>query len=59
MAALMFSNRNHQSDDAMTPLLWSTTVFFDRYLLLGADGTIDDFGPREPIQLRSIENVAK
>ena len=42
--------------------LWSLTVFFEQYLLTGADGTKDDFGPVEPIDLgivRSSQLAAK
>ncbi len=32
MVATVFSNRSHGSDEAMVPLLWSTTVFFEMYM---------------------------
>jgi hypothetical protein len=35
--------------------LWSATVFFEKYMLDGADGTAEDFGPKDPIVLKSVE----
>lgn len=38
-----------------SPRMWSMTVFFERYLLHGADATEEDFGPKDPVMLRSLE----
>lgn len=35
--------------------LWSATVFFERYMELGADGTRKDFGPKRPRKLKLAE----
>lgn len=35
--------------------LWSATVFFERYMRFGGDGTLEDFGPKEPIILKPVE----
>jgi hypothetical protein len=42
-------------NDGPTPRIWSLTVFFEKYICDGGDGTADDFGPKEPIVLKSIE----
>jgi hypothetical protein len=44
-----------QSDDGMCPKLWSTVVFFEKYICDGAEETADDFGPKEPVALKSVE----
>jgi hypothetical protein len=31
--------------DGYAPRIWSLTVFYEQYLLYGAAGTEDDFGP--------------
>ena len=54
MAALVFSNRQHGSDEAVSPMIWSVTVFFESYLREGAEGTREDFGPRAPVELREV-----
>lgn len=41
-------------DEGLTPKLWSVTVFFEQYMRLGADGTLDDFGPKEPVKLNAV-----
>lgn len=40
------------ADVGYTPMRWSLTVFFERYLRHGSAGTLDDFGPKEPVALR-------
>ncbi len=52
MAAIVFSNRQHGSDEAVSPMIWSVTVFFESYMIDGADGTLEDFGPKEPTELK-------
>lgn len=37
--------------------LWSLTVFFEKYMCDGADGTHEDFGPKEPVTLHTITDV--
>lgn len=36
--------------------IWSLTVFFERYLLVGANGTHEDFGPKGAPVLSLIPN---
>jgi len=38
-------------DGSYAPILWSLTVFFEKYMIDGADATADDFGPKEPVEL--------
>lgn len=40
-------------------LLWSLTVYFENYMLHGADKTQDDFGPKEPVELGIVRGPAK
>lgn len=37
------------------PILWSATVFFEEYLRYGAKETQADFGPSEPVELKSVK----
>lgn len=39
-------------DDPLHPHLWCVTVFFESYLAMGAGGTAQTFGPKEPVKLR-------
>ena len=34
--------------------VWSLAVFFEQYMLTGAKGTRDDFGPKEPVKLEAV-----
>lgn len=43
------------SDGDISQRLWSLTVFFERYMLMGAEGTLEDFGPKEPVDLKAVE----
>lgn len=36
--------------------LWCLTVFFERYMHLGADVTQADFGPKEPVELGIVRS---
>lgn len=50
------SIRTHEvSDGSYAPMLWCLTVFFEQYLRDGAEGTKDDFGPKEPVNLEEIK----
>jgi hypothetical protein len=57
MAALLMSGRNERSDEGVAPMIWSATVFFEVYMHEGADGTMADFGPKEPAELKSVANT--
>ena len=52
MAARVVAGWNNGPDAGITPRIWSVTVFFEGYLRFDAEGTQDDFGPREPIELK-------
>ncbi len=41
-------------NEGLAPKIWSVTVFFEQYMLKGADGTKDDFGPKEPVELKNV-----
>ena len=46
--------QNHTDEDEIAPRVWSLTVFFEAYMWDGAAGTAADFGPKEPVELRSV-----
>lgn len=46
--------QNHEDDDAIVPRVWSLTVFFENYIMEGAEGTKEDFGPKEPADLKAV-----
>jgi hypothetical protein len=48
-AAAMASLRE---DEEAGRRVWSYAVFFERYMIVGAEGTREDFGPKDPIELR-------
>ena len=54
MAAQVVAGWNNGPDEGITPRIWSVTVFFERYMTLGSDGTQEDFGPKEPVELREV-----
>lgn len=56
MAARVMQGQGMGSDtEGCCPKLWSCTVFFEKYICDGANETADDFGPKEPIVLKSVE----
>lgn len=46
--------RSADVEENWTPRIWSLVVFFENYLLTGARGTRDEFGPPEPVEIREI-----
>lgn len=45
-------------EEGYMPLMWSMTVFFEDYLLMGASGTREAFGPKDPTELRDSSAAA-
>lgn len=45
----------HKWDGELGHHAWSLTILFEQYMITGADGTMDDFGPKEPINLTVVE----
>lgn len=43
-------------DEGICPRLWSTTVYFEQYMLEGANNTVKDFGPKEPVELVTVND---
>ena len=39
--------------------VWSLAVFFEQYMLTGAKGTRDDFGPKEPVKLEAVAGKSR
>lgn len=52
MAALAIQNHTH--DDEIAPRVWSLAVFFESYMWEGSEGTRDSFGPKEPVNLKAV-----
>lgn len=48
--------QNHTAEDSLTPRAWSLAVFFESYMHDGADGTMADFGPKEPVELAAVKS---
>lgn len=48
--------QNHTDEDCLCPRAWSLAVFFERYMTEGAEGTLKDFGPKDPVVLLTVEN---
>lgn len=46
--------QNHTAADEICPRAWSLAVFFETYMLEGAEGTQQDFGPKEPVQIVAV-----
>lgn len=57
LAAQTVAGWNNGPDEGSTPRLWSVTVFFEYYMLGGADKTQADFGPKEPVELASVSST--
>lgn len=52
MAAIAI--QNHTDESSITPRVWSLAVFFEKYMTEGAEGTQEDFGPKDAVELKSI-----
>jgi hypothetical protein len=44
-----------RDDDRLGERLFSYAVFFETYMLEGAEGTQAYFGPKEPVHLKVVE----
>lgn len=42
------------ADGDIASRLWSLCVFFETYLHEGSEGTVEDFGPKEPVKLELV-----
>lgn len=49
--------RAQDTEDGYCPRLWSLTVFFETYLCDGSEATSDDFGPKEPVELKDAKKA--
>lgn len=52
LAALVLSTR--KDAESLTPLGWSLAVFFESYIWSGAEHTREEFGPTEPVELKTV-----
>lgn len=55
MAAIAM--QNHRAEDELCPRAWSLAVFFESYMAHGSEWTRDDFGPKEPVELKRVERA--
>lgn len=46
-------------DEGLCPRIWSLTVFFEMYMTSGSVGTVQDFGPKEPVDIRITNENAQ
>lgn len=53
MAAQCVAAWKETPGEGYCPKLWSTTVFFESYMMRGAEWTKEDFGPKGPVQLET------
>jgi hypothetical protein len=37
--------------EVLVPRLWSVVTFFEAYIADGANGTLEEFGPKEPVRI--------
>lgn len=57
MAAQVMQGRGN-GDEAISPLVWSLTVFFEMYICGGSEETCEDFGPKEAVELTVVKKGA-
>lgn len=46
-----------ESGQGFMSTLYSLTVFYEKYLLEGSEGTRKEFGPKPPIKLKKVPKV--
>ena len=54
LAAQMMAARWEGPEEGMCPTLWSAAVFFETYMISGSAGTFEDFGPKEPVEIKVV-----
>lgn len=57
MAARSIQGQGADTDAEIVPRMWSLAVFFESYMVHGAEWTKDDFGPKEPVDLKTVKEV--
>lgn len=55
LAATVLSTR--KETEALAPLAFSLTVFFESYIWSGSSATAKDFGPKGPVKLREVRRA--
>lgn len=58
-AQVMQSQGMGTETEGCAPRVFSLTVYFEQYMLEGANGTVDDFGPKERAVLKFVEKQPK
>jgi hypothetical protein len=46
--------KGRQDGEVLAPLVWSLAVFFEAYLREGVEGTREDFGPKDAVELNVV-----
>lgn len=46
--------QGHEFDGEIGSHLWSVTVFFEAYIHGGCEATVDDFGPKDAVELKIV-----
>lgn len=47
--------QGHPWDGEIGHHAWSLTVFFEEYMHSGAEGTAEDFGPKDAVELKVVK----
>lgn len=42
------------SEKPCMPMVWSMTAFYEQYMLTDSEGTHEDFGPKDPVNLAVV-----
>lgn len=53
MAAIAMQGQCAEGD--ISSRAWSLCVYFEMYIRVGAEGTEEDFGPKEPVVLKAVK----
>lgn len=59
MAATAMQSQQDFFGEYQCARVWSLVVFFEMYMHEGADGTHEDFGPKQPAQLTDVKSTAE
>ena len=58
LAAVVVQGWAERPGEGIAPSIWSAAVFFESYMLDGAAGTREEFGPKAPVELKPVTEVA-
>lgn len=55
LATAAVTQYNFEEGEGFMPTLWSLAVFYESFLLEGAAGTREPFGPKPPVKLERVK----